>query len=236
MRSRKPRGSSTVSAPKFKRSVSTYPQDYFLDLLNLKRPRLQGSPAPDGIPTWWERRARIQYVCSDCRKTIEKGERYLGCKKLNPGQRGIYGHRGTYHTNYYHVVCLLRNAKTQVNKDIENSESQIDSILREIHGYQEDASSKRNRIEVCRNIIQRAKEDYEHAHGFWRRIGKWVGSGYASWSRNREISSLQAEIVYIESREIPERQNKIANLRGRINNLKHRRTEIEARMQELASY
>ena len=232
---RKPRQSSIVHAPKLKRSVSTYPQDYFLDLLNLKRSQLHGSPASDGTPTWWERRAKMQYICSACRRTIERGERYIGRRKLSPGMRGIYGYRGTYSTDYYHIVCLLRSAKTQIEENIENADSEINSIQREIDEYQKEASLKRDRIEACRNIMQQAKENYERADSFWRRIGKRLGSSYTSWSRNREISRLEGEIAYIENREIPERQNRIASLRARINNLKHRLNEIERRMQELLS-
>lgn len=231
----KPRQSSIVHAPKLKRSVSTYPQDYFLDLLNLKRTQLHGSPALDGTPTWWERRAKTQYICSACRKTIEKGERYIGRRKLHPGMRGIYGYRGTYSTDYYHIICLLRSAKTQIEESIENCGSEIDGIQREISEYRKEASSKKDRIETCRDTMQQAKEDYEHAHGLWRRVGKWFGSSYTSWSRNREISRLREEIGCIENREIPDRQNKIANLTARINNVKNRLSKIEGRMQELGS-
>jgi len=232
---RQPRKSSVIQGSKLKRSFSAYPQDYFLNLLNLDRSQPPGSPAPDGTPKWWERRAKTQYTCSACQEAIEKGERYIGRRKLHPGMRGIYGYRGTYCTDYYHIICLLRSAKTQIEESIENCGSEIDGIQREISEYRKEASSKKDRIETCRDTIQQAKEDYEHAHGLWRRVGKWFGSSYTSWSRNREISRLREEIGCIENREIPDRQNKIASLTARINNLKNRLSKIEGRMQELGS-
>ena len=226
---------SSFSTPRARRSTSTYPQDYFLDLLSLRRPRFSNSPTPEGMPNWWERRARIQYICSNCRKRIEKGERYIGRKKLIPGRRGIYGHRGTYHTDHFHIVCLLGEAKAQIERQIHNTESQVNEVSREIARYRDDASTKRNRIDVCHDIIQRAREDYESSHVFWKRLTKRLSSSYVSWSRSREMSFLENEILHIETREIPARQDTVADLKRKISSLEHRRAEFESRMQELTS-
>jgi len=235
-RFRKPRQSSIAfSTPKIKQ-LSKYPQDYFLNLLNLKRTQFHGSPAPEGTPTWWERRAKAQYNCSACRKTIEKGERYVGRKTLRSGMRGIYGYRGTYSTDYYHIICLLRSAEAQIEKNIESANLEVEGIKKEISDYRQEVSSKRDDIVACGNTITQAKEEYEQSHGFLRRISKWFGSHYTSWSKNKEISRLEREIADIENREMPERQTRVANLTSRVDNLQHRLIELRARIQELESF
>ncbi len=226
----------TAPASKSKRPRWPYPQEYFLVLLQLRQTQHHGSPTPSGTPTWWERRANNQYVCSSCRKTIEKGETYIGQKKLRPGQRGIYGYRGTYSTDCYHITCLLKSTKARIEENIESASSEIDSIHKEIGEFQRETSIKRDRIETCRGTIRQAKEDYEKAHGLLAKAGKWFETNYTLWSRNREISGLDRGISYIENREIPDRQNRIANLMARINSLQHRLNEIQARIQELVSF
>jgi prefoldin subunit 5 len=218
-----------------KNTVHAYPEDYFLSLLNLKRKQPYGSLTRDGTPTWWERRAKMSYNCSSCLKPIEKGERYIGCKKLHPGVRGIYGHRGTYSTDYYHVVCLLGKEKKGVESRIDNSNSEIKSIQREISEYREIVSAKKDSIEACKNTIRQVKEDYERTRGLWKKASGWFKCTYTSWSRNRKISSLEDEIAHIERREIPERQSKVGNLTALIESLQRRSDEIGARMQELTS-
>jgi uncharacterized protein YprB with RNaseH-like and TPR domain len=213
---------------------STYPKDYFLNLLNLKRTSRYNSPAPDENSTWWERRANMQYHCSTCKRIIEKGEKYIGRRKLRPGRRGIYGYRGTYITDYYHIVCLLEKAKAEIEKNIRNSHSEINGIEKEITYFNEEMSLKRAQVENCRTIIRQVREDYERG-GFWRKIGKWLGFRYTLWSKNNEISRLEKEMDHIENREIPERETQITSLKGRINNLKHHLTEIDTRIQELVS-
>lgn len=215
-------------------SRSTYPKDYFLNLLNLKRTSRYNLHVPDGNSTWWERRANMQYQCSTCKRIIEKGEKYIGRRKLRPGRRGIYGYRGTYITDYYHIVCLLEKAKAETEKNIRNSYSEINGIEKEITHFNEEMSLKRARVENCRTIIRQVREDYERG-GFWRKIGKWLGFRYTSWSKNNEISRLEKEIAYIENREIPERETQMTSLKGRINNLEHRLSEIDTRMHELVS-
>jgi len=213
---------------------SAYPKDYFLNLLNLKRTSHYNSPAPNGIPIWWERRANMQYVCSTCKRMIEKGEKYIGRRKLRPGMRGIYGYRGTYVTDYYHIVCLLRNAKAEIEENIRGAHSEINGIEKEIADFTEEVSMKRAQVEECRTIIQQVREDYVR-RSFWRKVGKWFGFRYILWSKNREISRLEKEMSHIENREIPERETQITRLKGRINNLEHQLKEINTRIQELVS-
>jgi hypothetical protein len=220
---------------KLKRSIPTYPQDYFLNLLNLKQPHFQGRTARDGAPTWWERRANAQYACSACRKPIEKGERYIGRKKLNPGMRGKYGYRGTYSTDYYHIVCLLRGEEAQIKENIGKANSEISDIEIEITEHQNTALLNKDSIKACHYKIQQVKEEYEQTQGSLKKISKWFKLGYTSWTRNREISRLEGEITNIENREIPDRQNRIVSLRAGISSLQRRLNEIEARVQEIVS-
>ena len=214
---------------------SAYPKDYFLNLLNLKRTSHYNSPASNGTPSWWERRSNTQYACSACRGTIEKGERYIGSKKLRPGMRGIYGYRVTYFTDYYHVVCLLRIAKAEVEKDIRGASSEINSINKEIADFTEEMSLKRKQIGDCRTIMQEARQDYERS-GFWRKVAKWSGFHYVLWSKNREISRLEKEITNIENRKIPQRKTQITSLKGRIGDLELRLNEIDTKIQDLVSH
>jgi len=220
--------------PALKHPTLAYPKDYFLNLLNLKRTP-SFSPASHGTPVWWERIARQQYPCSACKRYIEKGEKYIGRRKLRPGRRGIYGYRGTYVTNYYHIICLLRGAEAQTKESINDMLSEISRLENEIADFRGEIASKRGRIKVCRTLIQRAREDHEQA-SFWRRIGKWFSYHYTSWSKSNEISRLEKEIAHIENREIPERKTRITGLKGRISNLESYLGEIETRMQELISH
>ena len=213
---------------------STYPKDYFLNLLDLQRKSHSGSPTPIGTPQWWERRANMQYTCSTCKRIIEKGEKYIGYKKLHPGMRGIYGYRGTYATNYYHIFCLLKKAKSEVETNIRGSHSEIDSVEKAIVDSTEEVSRKRAQVEERRTIIRQAREDYVR-RTLWGRVGKWFGFRYISWSKGREILQLEKEIAYIENREVPERKTRINRLTGRIENLQQQLNEIDKRLQELAS-
>jgi hypothetical protein len=231
-----PHRESTLEQKPRKRNTSvSYPEDYFLNLLNLKRKSIYGSPARDGTPTWWERRAKMRYNCSSCQKPIEKGERYIGCKRLHPGVRGVYGHRGTYSTNYYHLVCLLKEEKTRIENKINDSNSEINRIEGEIRKYQEAVSAKKDSIEICQEKILQVRRDYERTSGFWKKAGGWLKCGYTSWSRNREVSRLKDEIAQIERQEIPERQNKMSNLMATVRNLRRKADVIEARIRELVS-
>lgn len=234
-RTRGSRRPSPKRAQALKSSYSQYSRDYFLTLLNLKRRNHHGSPAPDGTPSWWERRSNKQYTCSSCKEIIEKGKRYIGRKKLHPGMRGIYGYRGTYATDYYHITCLLRSEKTQTEKRIRNTRFKIGSIEKEILDYEEQITSNKGQINVRQKRVQQVREDYELASS-WKKVGKWFVSHYTSWSRNREIRRLEKEITYIQNVEIPERDTKIANLKRKINSLSKRSSELETRLQELRAF
>lgn len=213
---------------------SIYPKDYFMNLLNLQGRSHGNSPSPIGRPIWWERRANMQYACSTCKRTIEKGDKYIGYRRLRPGRRGIYGYRGTYITNYFHIVCLLKKAKAEIEANIRGHDSEINSIDKEIVDFAEEMSLKRAQAEECRTIIQQTRKDYARLT-LLRKVGKWFGFHYVLWSKNREISGLERKIATIENREIPERKTRITRLRGRISNLQQQLNEIDARIQELIS-
>jgi hypothetical protein len=215
---------------------SEYPKDYFLDFLDLGRDSSRyHSPTPIGTPTWWERRANTQYACSTCRKPIQKGERYIGRRKLRPGVRGIYGHRGTYSTDYYHITCLLRKAKSEVEKSIGHTNDEISENEKEITDYMTEISMKREHIQACRTAIQHAAENYKQA-GSWRKIGKWFGTQYTSWVKTRQILRLEREMAHIENIEIPKRKTHITSLKGRVDSFQRKLDEIDTRLNELASH
>jgi hypothetical protein len=220
--------------PAPKHPTLAYPTEYFLSLLNLKRTPSY-SPAHYGTPVWWEKRANRQYACSACKRNIEKGERYIGRRKLIPGRRGIYGYRGTYVSDYYHIICLLKETEIGIEKDIENAQSEIGRLENEIAHFRAETQLKRGQIGDCRISAQKAREDYEQA-SFWRKIGKWFSYRYTSWSKSMQISRLEKEITHIENREIPDRETRIVDLKGRISNLESWLSEIEMRMQELMSH
>lgn len=218
--------------PKLRPISLAYPNDYFLNLLNLKP---QASPyfrASDGTPDWWERRANKPYICSTCRKSIEKGERYIGRRKLIPGMRGPYGHRGSYVTDCYHVVCLLKNARGQVSDDIEDARLEIKRLETEIACFKEEIPMKEQGIKACKSETRRAKEQCDRASR-WRKLDRWVGFHLTSWTRGMEISRLENEIAKIENKEIPEREAQIGSLNDDLNRLSERMQIIEARMKEL---
>jgi len=211
---------------------STYPKDYFLNFLGFNRSSVDKLPGRSGTPSWWERRANTQYTCSICKETIGKGERYIGRKILRPGRRGIYGYKGTYFTDYYHVICLLRVTKAKAEENIRGISSEINDIKEQIDDFTEKISSKREQIVVCQSIMQEARLDYERS-SFWRKVAKWFMFNYLLWSKNREITRFEKEIAKIENREIPERKAQINNLEGKAKNLKYHLNEIDKRIQEL---
>ncbi len=93
--------------PKIKNSIHSYPENYFLKFLGLTS------------PTWWERKSKAQYSCSVCGTSITSGDRYIGKKILHPGRRGKYGYRGTYTTDYYHILCLLETSANNMKQKIQ---------------------------------------------------------------------------------------------------------------------
>lgn len=203
-----------------------YCEGYFLELLNLKRLPRTYSPAPEGTPVWWERKAHNQYDCSVCRKIIANGERYIGRKKLSPGRRGKYGYRGRYLTDYYHIICLLEVVHAEAGKKIENAFCEISELQNQVASFMDTKSQRKTQIEYCETAKQKAKRNYEDSES-WRRLAKWVGYKYTTWSKNREILGLENEISRIEDREIPMRKNRISTLNGMINNLRSWQTRLQ---------
>ena len=202
-----------------------YYDGYFLELLKLKRPTSH-YPASDGTPTWWEKKAHKQYFCSFCRKMISKGERYIGRRKLSPGRRGKYGYRGSYKTDYYHIVCLLEVAHMKAGKEIENASTEISVLRNQIASFKNIESQKKNQIEYCETAKQRTKNEYEHSNS-WRRLVKWVSYKYTTWSKNREIRGLERDISHIENKEIPMRETHINELRRKISDLTSWQIELK---------
>ena len=124
-----------------------YPKGYFLGLLDRKMNVTYYSYNPPYDHTrWWERRSRKQYDCSICGKTIEKGKRYIGYRKLIPGYRGIYGRRGTYYTYCFHIKCLLEVKKKTVEEEVEVARLRIRVLEKEITSYIQEVSVKEARI------------------------------------------------------------------------------------------
>lgn len=218
--------------PHLKHPTTSYPKEYFLNLLNLQRTTKAFSPAPDGTPTWWERKAGKQYTCSTCRRAIKKGERYIGRRKLTPGQRGIYGYRGTYTNDYHHIPCLLKEARAGIQKNMQNMQSEMGELEREIVDYRETASSKESHIMGLHNLIGKEREDYEQKSS-WARIFGWFNHHYSSWSKKRQISHLEKEIDIIKDKEIPNRETQITDLKARIGRSESWLNEIETRLREL---
>jgi HAMP domain-containing protein len=228
---RNPKAIDEHSAKRFR--DRRYYDGYFLELLNLNRLPRAHSPASDGTPAWWERKAHNQYGCSVCRKIIANGERYIGCKKLSPGRRGKYGYRGRYLTDYYHIVCLLEVSHANAGRKIENASSEISELRDQIASFMDTKSQRKTQIKYCETAKQKAERDYEDSKS-WRRITKWVGCKYTTWSRNREILELENEINRIEDREIPIRQNRISELNGTINSLRSWQTKLKEESAEFS--
>ena len=209
----------------------SYPKEYFLDLLKLKRVGSQ-YPAPEGAPKWWERKAGKKYICSSCKKPIEKTERYIARKTLTPGRKGIYGYRGTYHTHYYHIICLLKEKKDSVVERVGNLVLGIQSLEREIADLRNEISVKTEKIETHKRTIDQKKEDYR-ASSRSAKIRKWLGCKYKIWSLNRAIMQLQERIDQIENQEIPNRQRNIGEESTRKSDLEHYMGTIEADIKKL---
>lgn len=224
--------STTTQRSELKVSDKKYPPEYFLSLLNLNQQKHYGPP-PVGAPTWWERKANSIYTCSACKRPIEKGERYLGRKKLHPGQKGIYGYRGTYSTDYYHIVCVLKDARTEVNGNIQRCITGINMNQREIDGFRIEASSNIGQIDNCKRIILQTEDEFKKTKGVFGRIGKWFKNKYNYLVKNREIERLRGRISIIENIEIPRRQRNINDLTMKKADLQLRINQLDDKIREL---
>jgi hypothetical protein len=206
-----------------------YYDGYFLELLNLKR-SASYSPAPDGTPTWWERKANKHYSCSACRNEISMGERYIGCRKLSPGMRGPYGYKGTYRTKYFHIICILSIEHDNAEKEINQASSEIGGLQNQIASLKDTSSQRKKQIKYCEIAKEKAKKEYDDSNSL-RKLVKWIGYKYTFWSKNGEIQGFLREIISIENEEIPMRENSITELLGRISSLKswQKRLKMESR-------
>lgn len=198
----------------------------------MKRPASY-SPAPVGTPTWWERRANKQYSCSACRDEISTGERYLGCRTLSPGIRGPYGHRGTYRTQYYHIICILSITHKDAGSDIGHASSEIVQLQTQIASLKDTSLQCKKQIGCCGAEKHKAEEEYESARSL-RKLGRWINYKYTLWSKNSEIRNLEKKITQIENKEIPYRENRISDLSRRIARLKLWQEKLEMESQEFA--
>ena len=190
-----------------KNKLQYYPKEYFLNLLKINRKRSRYA-TPEGTPKWWERKAGKRYSCSSCQKPIEKTERYIGRKTLRPGQRGIYGYRGTYYTHYFHIICLLREASNKIKKEIEALDQGIESLEGIIVDLKKEISAKANEIETSRKEIEQKGEDYQTSSR-WGKISKLLGYKYSVRVLNQKILRLQKRIDEIENVEIPAKRETI---------------------------
>lgn len=213
--------------------IQSYPNEYFLNLLKLKRGRSQ-YPAQEGTPKWWERRSRSKYTCLSCHGSIERNERYIGRKTLKPGQKGIYGYRGTYYTHYFHIVCLLKEKSNNVGSSIKQFNLEIGSLLAKIADLKDEISSKEAQIETQRRAIDSEKDDYEQSSGL-RRIGKWFAMKYKIGSMQRRIHKMQERIDQIRNVEIIMAEKDIREKTGRRNELQRYLSRIEADTRRLES-
>lgn len=184
-----------------KKKFKLYPKDYFLNLLNLARKK-SSYTSPEGTPKWWEKRAGKNYPCSLCNNTIEKTERYIAQKTLTPGRKGIYGYKGTYHTRYYHIICLLKDAENKAKKDIEGLGQKIDSHKRIIINLREEIVAKTDEIKTSREEIEEKNQDYQSSSR-WGKISKLLGLKISVRSLNQRIFQLQQRINAIKNLEIP---------------------------------
>ena len=200
-RRKKESSKTTKQTARPKNILQSYPKEYFLRLLKLRRHKSK-YPAPEGTPKWWERKAGKNYICSSCSKSIQKTERYIGRKTLSPGRKGIYGYRGTYHTHYFHIICLLREARKDAKKGIESLGLEIESLERGIVGLRNEISTKTSEIRTYERTREQKKEDYRRSSVFGK-IGKWLQCKYSVRTINREIRRLQKRIDQIGNQLIP---------------------------------
>lgn len=68
---------------------------------------------------------------------------------------------------------------------------------------------------------------------WWRKVDRWLSFQFKSVARDREVSSLNREIVVIENQQIPKRRVEIGNLQRQMETATVRLKEIEGKIQEL---
>jgi hypothetical protein len=124
------------------------------------------------------------------------------------------------------------NCKTDIESAIQKLDFEIGKNQKEIVDYQGELSLRRAQVENCRSIIEQAKSEYKQASSLSKKIGKWFGTTYTSWSRNREIQQLQRRIFQIGNIEIPNRQKQITGISEKKLGYQHRWSEIVSRLRE----
>lgn len=195
----KPTSVKKIQKPKNK--FRSYPNEYFLNMLKINR-YTSGYSTREGAPKWWEKKAGKVYLCSSCRNSIQKTERYIGKKTLTPGQKGIYGHRGTYHTYYFHIVCLLKETRDNTQKQIEQIGWRIKSREENINRLKDEINVKTAEIEKNKGLIQEKDKEYQNSSRL-AKIGKWVGYKLAVGNLENIITKLTQRIKTITYDEIP---------------------------------
>jgi len=214
-----------------KNKFQSYPEEYFLNLLKIKRHRSH-YPTPEGTPKWWEKKAGKRYSCSSCQKPIEKTERYIGRKTLSPGQRGIYGYKGTYYTHYFHIICLLKEASNKIKKEIEALDQGIEFLEGILVDLKKEISAKTNEIETNRKEIEQKKDDYQTSSR-WGKISKLLGYKYSVRVLNQKILRLRKRIDEIENKEIPTKRGTIRETSSNKSELKRYLGRIELEIKKL---
>lgn len=190
-----------------KSPIHTYPENFFLHFLGISLSRYQ-----QGAPTWWERKSRTTYRCSTCNQNIRSGDRYIAKKVLNPGQKGIYGYRGTYSIDYYHIICLLNTAVRDLENSIYLLNDQISSIFSQIHQLEVETTIKKHEAKDCENTISQSLEIYQKSDGFLDKIKKWGSLKSTTWSKKKEIAQYKNRIIEIQNNEIPSRRTQLEKL------------------------
>jgi hypothetical protein len=213
-----------------KNKFQNFPDEYFLSLLKLKRS--SSYPAVEGTPKWWEKKAGKVYICSLCHKSIEKTERYIGRKTLTPGQKGIYGHRGTYHTHYFHILCLLREVKNETEKNIASINQEIGFIEVKIGDFKSEIGAKMKEIATNSSTIEQKRAEYDACSRLGK-ILKWLGINYSISCLNNENSRLKTRIDRIENYEIPDCKRRITEKSARKNEQQQYLAKLEANIKRL---
>ncbi len=141
--------------------ITVLPKGYFLNILSLGSQTFWfRRRAPAGTPRFWEGKAKKPYICSECKKNIEKGEMYIGVKKLFVGYPGRWGWRGHYQIGRAHVSCLLKKQATQLEKEIENVELAIKQVKSEIANLMKNISLNREKIKIHYVELEKIREQY----------------------------------------------------------------------------
>jgi len=143
--------------------IPELPDGYFLSLLNLRTPTyFFRKRAPAGSPKFWEGKAKKRYICSECQKNIEKGEMYIGVKRLATFYSGLFRWR-SYRILRAHVSCLLKKEEAKIEGEIERLKIAINKAERHIVYLQKKLASKRKKLELHQFKFEKLKKDYTDA-------------------------------------------------------------------------